>query len=79
MAVTTTNEKLSLMEDVPWEPGLPISPSTFGTDDNLQLIWEYPFAAVFAIIAVGDGSVGSHGRRKGITPYGIGGFPGVYD
>ena len=43
MAITTTNGKLAIMElgDV-WEPGLPMSPSTLGTDDQKQLIWGFP-------------------------------------
>lgn len=43
MAITTVNEKLAVME---WcsvfEPGLPISPGTLGTDDQQQLLWGYP-------------------------------------
>lgn len=42
MAIDTTNEKLALMEEELWEPALPISPSTFGQDDQQQLLWGFP-------------------------------------
>jgi hypothetical protein len=43
MAIDTNNKKLAVMEfgDI-WEPGLPISPSTLGQDDQQQLLWGYP-------------------------------------
>ena len=42
MAITTDNEKLSVMEWCSiWEPGLPLSPGTLGQDDQQQLIWDY--------------------------------------
>lgn len=61
MAVDTVNEKLALMEDMPWEPGLPIDPSTFGTDDKQQLLWEYPYGDA----APGGGSERPKGRGHG--------------
>lgn len=43
MVIDTDNEKLALMDlDTPWEPGLPLSPGTFGQDDKQQLLWGYP-------------------------------------
>ena len=37
--ITTTNGKLSIMEfDIPWEPGLPMSPGSLGQEDRQQLI-----------------------------------------
>lgn len=43
MAIDTDNKKLALMEwDIVWEPGLPLSPGTFGQDDKQQLLWGYP-------------------------------------
>lgn len=45
MAITTVNDKLAIMEfGQVWEPGLPISPSAFGQDDQQQLIHGYPGA-----------------------------------
>ncbi len=42
MAITTINEKLSVMEWCSvWEPGIPLSPGAFGQDDKQQLIWGY--------------------------------------
>ena len=81
MAITTVNEKLALMEEMPWDAMLPISPSTLGTDDSLQLIGEFPFGSVAPTPTPGGGhgSVGGHGRRKGVNPGGVGGFSGVYE
>lgn len=46
MAVTTDTEKLAVMEWCQvWEPGLPLSPGTLGTDDQQQLLWGYPGVA----------------------------------
>lgn len=43
MAITTTNGKLAVMEwDNYSEPGLPISPSTLGQNDQQQLLWDFP-------------------------------------
>ena len=54
MAIDTTNKKLALME---WgqvgEPGLPISPGTFGQDDKQQLLWGYPGVLWTSIVGVG--------------------------
>lgn len=44
MAITTVNQKFSLLTMMPWTASLPITPGTFGTDDKLQLIHLYPFA-----------------------------------
>lgn len=42
-AIATNNGKLAIMEmDTEWEPGLPLSPSTFGQDDQQQLLWGFP-------------------------------------
>ncbi len=42
MAIDTNTKKLSILEwDNVWEPGIPLSPGTFGTDDKQHLIWGY--------------------------------------
>lgn len=42
-AIATDNGKLAVMEwDLDWEPGLPLSPGTFGQDDLQQLLWGFP-------------------------------------
>jgi hypothetical protein len=43
MAIDTDNEKLAVieLEDI-WEPGLPLSPSTLGQDDQQQLLLGFP-------------------------------------
>jgi hypothetical protein len=43
MSIDTDNEKLAMMEwCVIYEPGLPISPGTFGQDDKQQLLNDFP-------------------------------------
>ena len=45
MALTTTNQKLAVMEwGVIWEPGLPISPGALDQADQQQLLWDNPVA-----------------------------------
>lgn len=41
MAIDTTNEKLSLMDDMPWDAALPINPGTFDQDELQHMLWEY--------------------------------------
>lgn len=42
-AVATTNGRLAVMEWCQvWEPGIPLSPVTFGQDDQQQLLWDFP-------------------------------------
>ena len=40
----TTNQKLALLQPMPWDSGLPLSPGALGTDDKMQFLHEYPFA-----------------------------------
>lgn len=43
MSLTTDNGKLAVMEwDNVYEPALPLSPGSFGQDDQQQLIWGIP-------------------------------------
>ncbi len=43
MAITTVNDKIGIIEWCSvYEPGLPISPGTFGQDDKQQLLNDYP-------------------------------------
>lgn len=42
-SISLDNEKLAFMEwGIPWEPGLPVNPGSFGQDDKQQLLWGYP-------------------------------------
>jgi hypothetical protein len=55
MAITTVNEKLAIMEWCSvWEPGLPISPSTIGQDDQQQLLNDYPGVLWGALVNLGN-------------------------
>jgi hypothetical protein len=61
MAITTVNDKLAIMEfGQIWEPGLPISPSTLGQDDQQQLLHGYPSVLWGAYIAPASSSSGIH-------------------
>jgi hypothetical protein len=43
MAITTSNDKLAVMEmDDYWSPGLPLAPGAFSQGDRQQLLWGYP-------------------------------------
>lgn len=58
MAIDTKTKKLSMMEWCQvWEPGLPLSPGTLGTDDQQQLLWGYPGIAWGAPPEVEEGVV----------------------
>lgn len=57
MAITTINQKLSVMEwGIIYEPGLPISPGTLGQNDKQQLLWGYP-GVLWASIGFVGGSL----------------------
>lgn len=58
MAIDSNNKKLSLMEwDLPWEPGIPLSPGTFDQADKQQLLWSYPGILWSEIVVVLSGLV----------------------
>ena len=54
MAITTINEKLSIIEygDV-FQPGIPISADGIDQADNQQLLWDYPGNLWGAVVAAG--------------------------
>lgn len=53
MAISTTNEKLAVIEwDNFSEPGLPLSPGAFGQDDKQQLLWGFPGVLWAAAVGV---------------------------
>ena len=55
MAISTINQKLAVME---WEdyvePALPLSPGTFGQDDQQHLLWSYPGVLFTGAVAATD-------------------------
>lgn len=64
MAIDTDLEKLAVMEmGEYWEPGIPFSPGTLGTDDQQVLLWGFPEVlwlgeavdnALLALMEMGD-------------------------
>ena len=58
MAIDSNNKKLALMEwDLPWEPGIPLSPGTLDQTDKQQLLWGYPGILWTEIVNVFSGLV----------------------
>ena len=67
MAIDTTNEKLALIEygDI-FQPGVPISSDGIGTDDKVQLLWDYPGLTWAEAVAAGAGYIlGGMGTSQG--------------
>ena len=64
MAVSTVNQKLASMGMGVLFPNtnLPVTPSTFGTDDKQQLVWAYPFES-------GDAGSGSGDEEDAVVTY----------
>lgn len=80
MAIATDTGKLSMMEfDLVFEPGLPLSPGTLGTDDQQQLLWGFPEIAWSGVILdpVSDNTKLAHLEWCNLLEAGLPASPGT--